>query len=107
MPLNLIYQNPTSNGKIYQAGWDEIPVLPQLAKIDVVILAAQELPFPPGYQLGKYRAKIIRAPLNDNFSPSKQELVDIWNRATTAAIAAAKYNQEGKNVLITCHKGWN
>ena len=107
MPLSLVFRNPVSRGKIYQAGWKEIPSLPNLAKIDVVVLAAKELPDPPKSKAGPYAAKVIRIPLDDNFLLDGASQKIILQKAFEVAQEIARYNQAGKNVIISCHMGLN
>ena len=104
--LSLLYCYP-NGGCLYQAGAREIPSILKSTEIDLLILAAKE--YQPNYIKGVGFSQIdkIYLPLRDTILLSPKQYKRTINDAKQAALHAANYIKQGKNVLSTCWAGWN
>jgi hypothetical protein len=107
--MSLLYREPISGGKLFQAGIKEIPGILCNENIDLLILAARE--YQPEFidnACGGFTAsKKVYIPMKDTifFTPGKFK--QTVKRANAAADLASDYLVSGKNVLSTCAAGWN
>lgn len=96
--MSLIYVDPVSGGKLFQAGKSEIPNILEKNSVSILILAARE------YQ-PKIFDEVVKfyIPLGDDDQLTAEELLRIKRIAFLAAISI----RNGKEVLSTCHQGRN
>jgi len=101
--MSLIYVDPKSGGKLFQAGKDEIPNLVNAQNISILVLAAEEYQrrqLPPHGFPGIVKFFI---PLDDAPQLKEEEINDVKNIARLAAMSI----RHGNNVLSTCYQGRN
>lgn len=101
--MSLIYIDPKTNGKLFQAGASEIPSILFKNNIFMLILAAEE--YQPEYIHAKNFEDIHKfyLPLDDGDFISRNELKSINKLADFAVVAILN----GKSVLSTCYLGRN
>lgn len=101
--MDLIYQDPTTQGIIYQGGYSEIPWDLHAAHIHLVIYAAAECP-PLNHHLGGEK---VYCPNNDSVPTENSTYQALLENAQKAVPKVVETIQAGKNALVTCNQGLN
>lgn len=101
--MNLVYTHPETNGKLYQAGYKEIPHDLKKAGIYKVIFAAVECP-PLNHHQG---AHLVHVPLDDKMAMSAKEYAYTLGAAMSVGCQLAIDILRGKSVISSCAAGLN
>lgn len=107
--MSLLYRDPQTGGKLFQAGVKEIPDILRDHNISLLILAAREyqpkhIERPDG---SFFVVDKIHVPLRDTILFTPREFLNTVRKAKSASDHAVDYITRGENVLSTCHAGWN